>query len=223
MKRYTADQLEHDPHFSPVNRLHYDNTLEFVWQNIRYKNLASGFYFFVNIFSLLFLLMISIHGFIILDFLPGRFLPCLLWGIVAGSFIVIPVHEGLHGLAYMLTGAPAVHFGADLKQMLFYVAANRHVLGRKGFYFIALTPFSVINILSILAASLLSPYWHIFFVCFLLFHNIMCIGDFAMISYFVRHPQKELYTFDDHQSRISYIYERIQDDDRHVEDDGKDG
>jgi hypothetical protein len=37
----------------------------------------------------------------------------------------------------------------------------------------------------------------------------MCIGDFAMISFFQLKKDKELYTYDDHKEKTSYIFEKI--------------
>ncbi len=206
--RYTVEQLENDPRFRQTNRLGYEGILQFVMENIRKVNIASRTYLFINVLYLVFLIAISITGFFIQGYHTGPYISSLFWGILAGSFAIIPFHEAFHGLAYKIIGAPVIHFGADLKQMLFYVAADRYVVGRREFYFIALAPFIAINLITIGASLFLAGYWHIFFTVFLLFHNIMCIGDFAMMSYFMQYPEKELYTFDDHKNRISYIYER---------------
>jgi hypothetical protein len=40
----------------------------------------------------------------------------------------------------------------------------------------------------------------------LFFHTTMCIGDFALMSYYDVNKDKEIYTFDDVKSRISYFY-----------------
>ncbi len=209
MAQYTTEQLENDPLFRQVNRLGYDAILQFVWANIRERNISTAFYLFINLLYLIFLGGIVITGLFSHGYHAGPVFTSLFWGVIAGSFAIIPIHEGFHGLAYKLIGAPVIRFGADLKQMLFYVAADRYVTGRRGFYFVALTPFFGINFIAIFIAFFLNGYWHIFLTTFLLFHNIMCIGDFAMVSFFLKHRGKELYTFDDHKNRISYIYERI--------------
>jgi hypothetical protein len=36
----------------------------------------------------------------------------------------------------------------------------------------------------------------------------MCAGDFALLSYFEFHRDKELYTFDDVRNKTSYFYYR---------------
>ncbi len=210
MAKYTTEQLETGTLFRQVHSLSYDDILGFVWTNIRVKNAATQFFLFINVLYFVFLTGISLTGIFIHGFHTGKVLACILWGILAGSFVVIPFHEGFHGLAYLLIGARRIRFGMDLKQMLFYVAADRYVTSRRQFYFIALAPFTAINILAIALAFYFTGYWPVFIFTFLLFHNIMCVGDFAMISFFLRFPRKELYTFDDHKRRISYIYEKIE-------------
>ncbi len=209
MKRFTAGQLESDPRFRQVSMLGYDSILPFVWRNIREINLSSRFYFFINIIYLVLMLGMSISGLLSHNFTAGLVFKYFFLGFLAGSFAVIPVHEAIHGLAYRMKGATGIRFGADFKQMLFYVVADRFVLCRKDFYFVALAPFAVINLISIILMFFTNGYWQLFLITFLLLHNIMCIGDFAMVSFFMKHKGKDLYTFDDHKRRISYIYERF--------------
>ena len=204
-----AEKIIENPEYKLIKKLEYDDIIHFVIENIRLKNSSTRFYFFINILFLGILIGLSMWGFQSLGFSFGSYFKFLLGGILAGSFLVVPFHEGFHGLAYKIQGAPKIHFGADMKQMLFYVAADKYVVGRKKFYFVALAPFVMINLTGIIFLFFLPAYWHIFIYSFLLMHNIMCIGDFAMVSFFIDHSDKDLYTFDDHKERVSYIYEKV--------------
>lgn len=204
-----ADSLNENPDFRLFKKLGYDSIIPFVLENIRLKNNATRFYFFINILFLAILFGLSLRGFNAYNFTYGTYFKFLFGGILAGSFLVVPFHEGFHGLAYKIKGAPSIQFGADMKQMLFYVAADKYVVGRKKFYFVALAPFVMINLIGIIFLFFVPIYWHIFIYTFLLMHNIMCIGDFAMVSFFMHHDDKDLYTFDDHKERVSYIYEKV--------------
>jgi Putative zincin peptidase len=206
MKTPKPEDLHNETQFKKLITLQYDDIISFVFRNIKKPTPAVYFYFISNALLLLSFLYLLISGF------GETFVSIvkqLVVGILVGSFLVIPVHETVHGIAYKLIGAPKIHFGADLKQMIFYVAADKYPVGRKGFYFIALAPFFFINLASI--ALLIFPEISLlpFTVSFLLFHNIMCIGDFAMVSYFQQKKDKELYTYDDHKKKVSYIFERI--------------
>ncbi len=44
------------------------------------------------------------------------------------------------------------------------------------------------------------------YISAMFFHATMCAGDFAMLSYFEFHRDKELYTFDDVGKKTSYFY-----------------
>lgn len=207
MKNPKIEDLNNETRFKKLITLKYDDIISFVFSYIKKSTPAVYFYFISNALLLSVFLYLFISGF-------GhnfRFLmKQLIAGIIVGSFLIIPVHELIHGLAYKIIGAPKIHFGADLRQMIFYVAADKYPVGRKGFYFIALAPFLFIN-LAVIAILFLFPEKSLlaFMVSFLFFHNIMCIGDFAMVSYFQQNKEKELYTYDDHQEKISYIFEKI--------------
>ncbi len=204
-----ADYIESSGNYRKISELNYDQIVGFVFDNIRNVSTASRFYFFINIFTLFLIVYFLIVG-LSSNFLTfGEFLRQFATGLIGGSFIVIPFHEGFHGLAYKIAGAPKIHFGADLKQMIFYVSAHKYVIGRKQFYFVALAPFVMINVVIIGLHSFTGFLALHTVLFFLLFHNVMCIGDFAMISFYQKHEEKELYTFDDLDKRVSYIYERF--------------
>ena len=120
---------------------------------------------------------------------------------------MIPPHELLHGLAYRLLGARKIKFGMDLQQFIFYVTADRFPISKKELAVLAMTPFVLINLgLIALTATWISQFT-IFSASLLLCHNIMCIGDFAIISY--AFSQKgELFTYDDIEKKKSYFFER---------------
>ena len=202
----SVDNLWQSGKYKLLKTLRYSEILDFIFENISFKNASSFFYFFYNIVTI-----IILTGFCILFYQSGfnNFFRYLLGGITAGSILVIPVHELIHGITYKLLGAPKINFGADFKQMLFYVAADKFVLNRNGFYLVAISPFFVINIFTIILLLNFSIPLIISGLSFLLLHNIMCIGDFALVSYFKRFRDKDLFTYDDHKEMTSYIFEKI--------------
>ena len=202
------EQLESGNGFTLLETLRYEDIVSFVFRNIRNRNFPAYFYYLYNVLCLAALVLVSVNGFMEGVFSRGEFFSSLSWGIIAGSFLIIPVHEACHALAYKLVEAPSVHFGADLRQMIFYVAANRFVADRKEFTIIALTPFVLINAAGLIFCFVFGSYWPVFMLSMLLFHNIMCIGDFAMLSFFRLHQGQELFTFDIHEEKVSYIYKK---------------
>ncbi len=207
---YSIDDLKDEKRFKLVKVLKYEKIAEFVFENIKKPNIASRLYFIFNLFLLALIFGFTVAGFRNDIFRFGEFIVSFFWGLFAGSIFVIPLHELMHGLAYKIKGAPRIHFGADLRQAIFYVAADKFVVGKNKFLFVALAPFITINSAAVVLLQFASPLQLILILFFLLFHNIMCIGDFAMISFFLDNKGKELYTFDDHHEKTSYLYERIQ-------------
>lgn len=206
---YKIEDLKDTARFKLIKTLHYTGIIEFVFKNIQNKNLPSRFYTFFNLFILVIIIGLSVSGFQNDLFNFKDYIFSFLWGFLSGSIFVIPLHELIHGLAYKLKGAPKINFGADLGQAIFYVAADNFVIGKKTFFFVAIAPFVTINILALFLINFSGPSSIISILFFLLFHNIMCIGDFAMISFFVENKAKELFTYDDHKERTSYIYEAL--------------
>ncbi len=191
-------------------KIQYDNILNFVFENIKSRSFPSRSYFFISILGFVLLLTYSILVFSSGEIQIKSYLIWFVGGIFAGSILIIPFHELLHALAYKFTGAPKIHYGMDLKQMIFYVTADRYIIGAKKFYLVAMAPFAVINLAGIsFILSHPSPEIIIGLLTFLFLHNLMCIGDFAMLSFFYKHRDKELFTFDILEDKESYICEPV--------------
>lgn len=209
MSEITAEYIQHSSSYRKLSELKYDHIIPFVFENIKKSSFASRFYFFFNVVNLFLIIYFLIYGLGNDTLTFGGFIKQFITGLFAGSILVIPFHEGFHGLAFKLAGAPKIHFGADLKQMIFYVTADNYVVKRKAFYFVALAPFAIINFLVIILYFTTGIFALQTMLFFLFFHNIMCIGDFAMISFYQQNEDKELYTWDDISIKTSYIYEKI--------------
>ena len=206
----SAEEIITGENLRVIKQISYDNIIGFVFENIKRKSFPSYFYFGFNIITLFFLMTSGIIYFSGIENSLREFMLYFFSGLIGGSFLVIPLHELFHAIAYKLAGAPSITFGMDLRQMIFYVTADRYVTGRKKFYFVALAPFVSINLVIIfLLVQYPGTENLVAGICFLLFHNIMCIGDFAMISFFYHHREKELCTFDIVENKQSYICERI--------------
>jgi len=204
-----VETLKKDPGYRQVLELDFDDMIPFVLDHIRRRTFFSLLYTALNAALFLFILYVIISG------LHDEYLtwPLIIkqsvTGIFAGSILVIPVHELLHGLAYLFLGARKIKFGADLQQFIFYVTADRYPVTGKELYFLALTPFVVINLLTAVVTILWFPQAFLFSTTFLLCHNIMCIGDFAIINCVLQYAPHRVYTFDEIENRKSYFYEEV--------------
>lgn len=206
--RPDIETLQSDPAYLLVYKLGFQDMIPFVLQQIKRKGLYSWLYATINMAILAFILAYSILT--LLDHSLGwkSLLIQLALGAFAGSILVIPVHELLHGLAYRILGAKKIIFGADLAQFIFFVTAKRYVVSGREVHLLTLAPFVIINLLAICLTIWLFPHWTLFSGVFLFSHNIMCIGDFA-ISNFVSKAKGRIYNYDEPENKMSYFFEEL--------------
>ena len=95
----------------------------------------------------------------------------------------------------------------DLQQFIFYVTAHRFTISKGQLAFLAMTPFVLINLVLITLTLVWLQQYALFSATLLFFHNIMCIGDFAVLNYACRH-KGDLYTYDDTGTKKSYFFAR---------------
>lgn len=127
-----------------------------------------------------------------------------LLGVMIG-FLMIPIHELLHGIAYKIVGAETVQYRAVWKKLLFYVVADGFPAGYKEFRFIALLPFTVITLIGILLIFLSGFEWTVIMLGFIITHAACCGGDFGLLSYMYEHKDEEMITIDDMEKGETYF------------------
>ena len=206
-KNPDAETLQQDPAYRMVLELDFDQIIPFVLTNIRKRGFIPLFYISINTAFLFFIILYAIWNVRLGSFSAGKISWQIVAGILAGSILVIPPHELLHGLAYRILGARKIRFGVDLQQFIFYVTADRFPISKRELAFLAMVPFVIMNLVIISLTAAWASQFTLFSATLLLSHNIMCIGDFAMISY--AYSQKgALYTFDDTVKKKSFFFER---------------
>lgn len=158
---------------------------------------------FYGIFSIL-LLVISVYSLIksgaFMDHLSEFSLGIALF------FLLVPIHELIHGFMYRRAGAQKVSYKAEWKKLVFYAMADKFVTYKVPFIYIALAPFVVINSLLILVVFLAPASQYFIWMGALFMHTGGCSGDFALISYFYTFWEKDPVTFDDVEGKVSYFY-----------------
>ncbi len=204
--RYTPTDIKSNPKFEILDVLNYDSVLDFTRTYTRKNTRSMIFFYIFLISSFIFLIGSLIYGMIIHDRAFLGILKQYFYGLIISFSIIIPVHEIVHGIVYILLGAKKILFGAELKQFAFYAVADNFVTGRTGFYILAISPFVVISLLNFAGFIFVHGVASYTYISMLFFHTTMCIGDFALMSYYDVHKNKEIYTFDDVKSRISYFY-----------------
>ncbi len=158
-----------------------------------------------SLLSMLACIMLVSHrnqqGVVVLDTLGSIGLGVLL------AFLLIPLHEYIHGLAYRSLGARDIRYTANWRKFYFTAQAHRFVVDAMGFYRVAFAPFLLITASLLLAMILLPAYIDVLFGA-LLMHTLCCGGDFALASYFYQHRRYEVLTYDDCEKQEAYFYLR---------------
>lgn len=205
-------QLQNEEQFELIAELNHQQIKEFVIKQLLDRS------WLVKTFMIYQVIMLMLGAFMITRSIIFSFennpepLYYVLAALVFCFTLLIIIHELLHGIAIKLTGAPKVNYGAYFKKFIFYAEADQHVLNKKQFAFIALTPLVVIKFITLLGIVLLFNHPIVFFLVFLMCaHSLFCAGDIGLLSIFFKYGKSEVYTYDVRSETTSYYYRRIGD------------
>ncbi len=204
---FKVEDLENQAFFRQILAVPYSNLINFVLDYLRRRTGMMIAFWSVCIFSAVIAITVRIN---IAGLFPLKeiFLQTLL-GILIFPILCIPLHEGLHIVPFIFTGARKIRIGVDLKQYIFYVTAHRHVVSSGKFSWVALTPFFAINITLLVLIFLIPGLWKWSFSLLLFVHTTMCAGDFALLNFLWINRNKKIFTWDDADQKIAYFYEEI--------------
>jgi hypothetical protein len=190
--------------------IRYGDIISFVLDQLRRKTGVILFFwsFCLITLGLAVVIRINISGYFELRKI---FLHTLL-GMIVLPVLIIPLHELLHIIPYILSGAKRIRVGMDLKQYIFYVTAHRHVASSGLFRIVAVFPFIVVTAASLFLIWWLPGLWKYSVAVFLFIHSTMCAGDFAMISFCNIYRKHKVYTWDDAELKEAYFYEELEGD-----------
>jgi hypothetical protein len=207
----TPDDLLTNPEFELFEEIDYANLKSFVVKEIERRSVLIVAYSIVQVVAILAvagLLAFFTIGLIV----DGKFSSELITAgcaILFSCTLLIPIHELIHAAAFLILGKRDIGFGVQWKKFLFYAEANMQVLNRKEMTIVGLTPLVVIAIVSTTIIALqISTLTSLFFALIFTVHLLFCGGDIAIISFFVRHKQHELYTFDNCEKKKSFYFVR---------------
>ncbi|MEL6652713.1 MAG: DUF3267 domain-containing protein [Bacteroidota bacterium] len=191
--------------YDQLDELGHLDLIPFVQENLRRRNLWSLSYWFANLLgiaALVYLFVVAIQVETV-SFWTGLQYAGL--GFI-GSLLLIPVHEGIHALAYRLVGAKRTSFDANWRQFYFMAIADKFVANRREFLIVALAPFLLITLIFVGLAFVLPLNWQFAVLSLVLMHTSFCAGDFGLLSYFAFRRNWEVVTYDDRANKVSYFY-----------------
>ena len=210
MANPTISELQNSGEYELIAQLEHNHIKQFVVEQLTNEGKLVKSYMYYQ------LLMMLIGIFFILRAAVMAFQSAsepLYWSLGALVFcftLLIALHELLHGIALKLVGAKNIHYGGYLKKFIFYAEADRHVLNRKQFALIALTPLFVIKIISLLGIIVFFGHPAAnFFIVLMSAHSLFCAGDIGLLSLFYKSPNTEIFTFDVKAEKKSYYYQKV--------------
>ena len=206
----TIQEIRESDKFELIGQLHHDEIKDFV---IHQLSEGGKLVFSFMIYQFL-MILLGIFFFTrsIVKAYNGFYEP-LYFSFAALVFcfsILIIVHESLHAVALKFTGAKKINFGGYLRKFIFYAEADSHVLNRKQFAFVALTPLMIVKVVSL--AGVILYFNHpaaYFFIIVMSAHSLFCAGDIGLLTLFYKDKKAEIFTFDVKAEKTSYYYQRI--------------
>jgi hypothetical protein len=206
----SVEELHKDQNYHLLEEMDFSSTVPFLMRYLWKVNLSMGFFFFFTLFLFALVLFLKTYYILYFDLPWNTVLKFSTFGFVVGALPVIPVHELLHGIAAKIIGARRIRYGVEWNYMMFYAAADRFVMNKKQFAFVALLPFILISAFFLTMAYLSTELNSLFWLSACFFHATMCIGDFGLLSFFEENSKKILYTYDDVSEKKTYFFEKIQ-------------
>lgn len=212
MKKPSIDDLHNPNHFSLVESFKIDEMMTFLMKELgATKSSNSKPQTGRKIIGIVLIGMIC-AGFgyyigkqiVVLKLDPWQFLEA--FGLLI--FILLPIHEGVHGLVFKILGAEKVGFGWTPKTLMVYAYAQKFVMSLKENAIVAVMPFIVIT-LALLIAFFTLPAYKILIVTTFILHTYGCLGDFILIKYYFKHRHKQMFTYDDiDEEGMTYFFEK---------------
>lgn len=208
-KKLTPEDLQNDNEFELLTVVSHQNLREFIVEQITKEKTIIRFYSFYQVIMLMLFTYIFTRG-IIFSFKGNHDLIVTIgWSLLFSLSILIVIHELLHAMAYLTTGARKISFGLILKKFIFYAMADRQVIAPGAFHIVALTPFVVIKLICMIGIlQFYNDQLMYFFLSVMCLHSLFCAGDIAMLAFYRIHRGKEIYNFDSLSEGKTYFYAR---------------
>jgi hypothetical protein len=205
----TPEDLQNESEFELLTEVSHQKLREFVVAQITVEK------FVIRIYSIYQLIMMMVFAFLltrgIVLAIKGHAELMIEIGlsIVFSLSVLIVIHELLHALAYLITGARKISFGVIPKKFIFYALADRQVIAKRAFHIVALTPFIVVKLICLIGIiQFYNEQIMYFFLSVMCLHSLFCAGDIAMLAFYRIHKEKEIFNFDNKSEGKTYFYNR---------------
>ncbi|MGB3616682.1 MAG: DUF3267 domain-containing protein [Catalinimonas sp.] len=206
----TVEDLHDERRFRPFATLPFDEIAPFVKAALKHRTVATYAYWLLALVPLVGLM--GWLGYAVGAKIKGTGALAPVFGPlsvgVLCTFLLIPLHEWIHGLAFRYFGARDVRYGTYWRQFVFYAVAHRHVIGPRAYQWVALAPFLAVTALLGAAFLLSGGAYPVFFLAVYTFHTACCGGDFGIAGYLTHHRDRDLHSYDDAETKTTFFFER---------------
>ena len=207
--KLTPEDLQNESEFELLTEVSHQNLREFVVVQITEEKYIIRIYSVYQVIMMLLFVFLLTRG--IVFSIKGHSELLISIGLAAAFSLsaLIVIHELLHALAYLLTGARRISFGVILKKFVFYALADRQVIAPRAFHIVALAPFVVVKLICLIGfIEFYNQQLMYFFLSVMCLHSLFCAGDIAMLAFYRIHKGKEIYNFDNRSEGKTYFYSR---------------
>lgn len=207
--KYTPEDLHDQNNFELLTEVSHQKLKEFVVQQISQEKRIIPLYSIYQLLMVLLFIFLLARSVVLA--IKGFHEPILFIGLAAvfSVSILIVIHELLHALAYLVTGAKKISFGAIPRKFIFYALADRQVIAPAAFRIVALAPFIIVKITCLIGVAIWFNQQLMYsFLTVMCLHSLFCSGDIAMLAFYNIHKGKEIYNYDDKTEGKTYFYLR---------------
>jgi len=205
----TIEELQNEEKFELIAELNHKQIKEFVIELLSEGGKIVRLFMIYQVAMIIIGIFFITRSFVLAAQYNTEPLYYTLAGLVFCFSLLIIIHELLHGIAIKLTGAPKVNYGGYIKKFIFYAEADRHVLNRKQFRFIALAPLVSVKLITLIGIIMFYNNPVFFFLIFVMCaHSLFCAGDIGLLSIFYKFGAAEVYTYDVKAEKTSYYYRK---------------
>jgi len=208
-KRLIPEDLQNESEFELIKVVSHKQIREFVVEQIQKEKFIIRIYSIYQVLMGLVLGYFSINSVILLTKGNSQSFTGTLFGLLFSFTALIIIHELLHALAYLLTGARKISFGVILKKFIFYAMADKQVISSNAFHIVALAPFISVKFICLLVILTTNDTQIMYFsLAVMCLHSLFCAGDIAMLAFYKLNRGKEIYNFDNRSEGKTYFYSR---------------
>ncbi|HAH23592.1 MAG TPA: hypothetical protein DCL77_07520 [Prolixibacteraceae bacterium] len=209
MKKLSPEDLQNEHEFELLTEVSHLHLREFVIDLISKGKTIIRIYSIYQVIMMILFAYILTRGIVL--FIKGDHTLLIQIGLsmLFSVTALVVIHELLHALAYLATGARRISFGVIPRKFVFYAMADRQVIAPRAFHIIALTPFIIVKLICLwgIVQFYNQPLMY-FFLSMMCLHSLFCAGDIAMLAFYRLYPGKIIYNFDNKSEGKTYFYAR---------------